>query len=331
MDDPTRSAVERLADAVRADEADEAVVCLEQLREADAETRKRALRRLRELADECPETLAPLPSALTPFLTDEDRSVRLSTAKLFVALARERPAGLRAHVSALADRLADEAEFYYVRARSAEALGYLAAEYPDEVASPEVLADLRLGLRFDEPAVTEKLAKALAGVALGDPGRLRHHVADLAGHLDADPDLVRYHLCTALVAVGCDHPAALADAEGALVARLDDDLPQVRGRAAEALGLLARSGAPAPRPEKRLAEVCGDDHQFAAERARFALDALAGGADPPEGVGDPGAIRAHTDDVVAEITAPDAGECPHCGLALPGDDPPMCPRCGAPR
>jgi len=32
------------------------------------------------------------------------------------------------------------------------------------------------------------------------------------------------------------------------------------------------------------------------------------------------------------MTTPDAdGECPHCGLELPKQGPPMCPRCGAPR
>jgi hypothetical protein len=39
------------------------------------------------------------------------------------------------------------------------------------------------------------------------------------------------------------------------------------------------------------------------------------------------------DEEAAEaMTTLDAdGESPHCGLELPGQGPPMCPRCGAPR
>jgi HEAT repeat protein len=63
-----------------------------------------------------------------------------------------------------------EDEFYYVRARCAEALGYIAVETPEAVTDPDILADLRIGLAFDEPEGKEKLAKALAHVALGGPG-----------------------------------------------------------------------------------------------------------------------------------------------------------------
>ena len=41
--------------------------------------------------------------------------------------------------------------------------------------SPELLADLRIGLSFDEPVMKEMLAEAIEHVALGDPGRLTHH------------------------------------------------------------------------------------------------------------------------------------------------------------
>ncbi|MFC4360507.1 HEAT repeat domain-containing protein [Halobium salinum] len=171
---------------------------------------------------------APSKNSLNPlskFLTDEDRAVRLTTAKLFVTLAKSEPRAVLPAVDALAERLADDEEFYYVRARSAEALGYLAVEAPEAVTSPETLADFRIGLRFDEPEVRAKLAKALAYVALGNPRRLRHQVSSLTEHLDDENELVRYHLCTALVVVGCEYPAKLAEAAEPLQERLADENP----------------------------------------------------------------------------------------------------------
>jgi HEAT repeat protein len=312
------------------------------LAKAPVADRKATTRELREIAEKRPGALAPALPALADLLTDEERAIRLRTAKLFVAVARAEPGAAVATVERLAERLADEEEFYYVRARSAEALGYVALEHPDSVASPETLADLRVGLEFDEPEVKEKLAKALEYVALGDPDRLRHQVERLAEHVDDDGDLVRYHLCTALVAVGCAHPERLAETTEELGARLDDPEPQVRGRAAEALGLVAGSGADVDVPAGTLAALV-DDEPFVAERARFAHDQSSGedsteqsDADPddPSSVpfGTLDGIRESTESAVDELTSPDVeGECPHCGLELPEQGPPMCPRCGAPR
>ncbi len=151
--------------------------------------------------------------SLTAFLSDENRAVRIVTAKLFVTLAREESSVVYPVVDDIADRLADDETFYYVRARCAEALGYVAASYPDEM-SPGILADPRVGLEFDEPEVREKLAKALEHVALGDPGRLSHRVSTLADHLDDDNELVRYHLRTMLVIVACKRPTALDGGRG---------------------------------------------------------------------------------------------------------------------
>jgi hypothetical protein len=114
---------------------------------------------------------------------------------------------------------------------------------------------------------------------------------------------------------------------------LDDPTPQVRGRAAEALGLLARSeSADGSVPETVLRSMLEDDEDsFVADRVRFAL-----GADAPDAerdhVGTTRGVRETTGDAVDAIQSPDAdGDCPHCGLALPENGPPMCPRCGAPR
>jgi HEAT repeat protein len=307
---------------------DEAAACLELLAAAGVDDRKAAVRSLRRAAERDPGTVAPVCRALAPFLADEERSVRLTTAKLFVALAASTPESLLPVVPSLADRLADDDEFYYVRARAAEALGYVARDHPGAVDSPAVVADLRVGLAFDGAEVREKLAKALEGVALGDPGRLRHQVATLADHLDDDPDLVRYHLTTALAAVGTGSPDRLAPAADALARRLDDAVPQVRGRAAEALGLLARADDAAvslPASRLRALRSAADEPAFVVARADFAL-----GAAGDESVGSVAGIRATTDGATDAVAAPAAeAVCRHCGAELPGA-PPICPRCGGP-
>ncbi|SFS89162.1 sister chromatid cohesion protein PDS5 [Halostagnicola kamekurae] len=335
---------------------EDAVAYLERLRTADTvERRKKGVRRVREVARERPSEFAPVLSSLTGFLVDEHRSVRLTTVKLFVVVAEADPQAVASFVPSIADRLADEDEFYYVRARAAEALGYVALEQPEAVASPDVVADLRIGLTFDEPEVREKLAKALEYIALGDQDRLRHHVGDLATHLDDSEELVRYHLCTAIVAVGCAYPDALSEHVDALADRLSDDSPFVRGRAAEALGVLVRSEPDASIPNVSISSVSSvtgeDSEDFLVDRLHFVADVLddddvldtndvtdtddviadrQGGRNRCD-VGTVRSIRAGTADVVTKIESVDDDSCPNCGVSIPGGGPPFCPQCGRPR
>ncbi|WP_424018233.1 HEAT repeat domain-containing protein [Halorientalis pallida] len=333
MDDSAQQpSPDRLASLIETREFDAARTALDRAQTADPETRKGSVRTVREYVEDG-TPVAPLLPPLIGFLDDEQRAVRLTTAKALVTVAASDPESATDAVSVLADRLADDAEFYYVRARCAEALGYVAAARPGEL-TPDILADLRIGLEFDEPEVREKLAKALEHVALGDPGRLSHRVSTLADHLDDEAELVRYHLTTALVVVGTADPTALADARDALIERLDDENTYVRGRALEALGLLTRADDTSL-PDERIADLTKDDASFVADRARFVRAARDGGAGPEDSateIGTRDAIRDATDEIVDDITSPDAeGECPHCGLALPDTGPPMCPQCGAPR
>ncbi|RKD98147.1 HEAT repeat domain-containing protein [Halopiger aswanensis] len=355
MDDSTTvPAADRLTALVEEREHEAARTCLERLADADPEVRKTALRDLRTLVDDQGPTVRPLVPTLQRFLTDDERAIRLTAAKLFVTVAANESDAAVDAVPALGERLADDAEFYYVRARCAEALGYVALDHPDEVASPDILADLRIGLSFDEPDVRPKLAKALACVALGEPTRLDHHVGTLADYLDDEHELVRYHLATVLVVIGCERPSALAEASGELVARVEDETENdyVRGRAAEALGLLARADGVGDESESENEsdvevsvlqaefEMLEDaDTGFLADRARYAARAFAAPDSDPAidtatdtaEIGDIDAIRRTTDEIAATVSSPDADdECPHCGLALPDGAPPMCPRCGAP-
>ncbi|AFK21231.1 hypothetical protein E6P09_17305 (plasmid) [Haloferax mediterranei ATCC 33500] len=328
---------DRLINLVAGEDHEEAVACLDRLNAADADARKRVLRALRGLAEECQSSFDGLAVALATFLNDDDRAVRLTTAKLFVTLAQSEPGVVLPVVESLAARLADNEEFYYVRARSAETLGYVALEHPKEVSEPEILADLRVGLSFDEPEVKEKLAKAIEYVALGNPDRLRHQVTSLAEHLDDESELVRYHICTALVVIGCEHTERLSEAADALGNRLTDESPYVQGRTAEAFAMLARSdvGVDTVPDLDRIDSVDDEMPSFLADRVRFARrvsqDCHHSGA-APEGLGTVESIRSGTADIAGEITAPDGdNECPHCGLDLPDGRPPMCPRCGAPQ
>ncbi|QCC52044.1 HEAT repeat domain-containing protein [Halapricum salinum] len=303
------------------------------LQSQPADDRKAAIRSLQSVAEDRPTFLGPIAPAIAEFLDDEERSVRLGTAKLLVAIAEADSAAVKPVVPPLADRLADDEAFYYVRARAAEALGYVAVEYPDAVTAPEILADLRIGLEFDEPETREKLAKALEHVALGDPSRLRHQVDRLGDHLDDEPELVRYHLTTALVVIGTAHPEALSPAEHPLRERLDDEVSQIRGRAASALGLLAAADGTVEDGSLRekLQSLADAATAFEAERARFALGVLGSESGTARVVPTIDETYDGTADAVADIRAPDDdGQCPHCGLEFPENGPPMCPRCGGP-
>lgn len=330
-DTDTSTPADRLITRFEDGGRDAAAEYVEQVRSGTVDERKALLRSLRDVAEDEGVALGPLLPELASLLDDGERAVRLSAAKLCVAVTERNPAAGVPVVATLSDRLGDADEFYYVRARAAEALGYVAVERPDEVASPAVVAEFRIGLEFDEPAVREKLAKALEHVALGDPSRLRHQVADLATHLDDEAVLVRYHLCTTLAVVGCERPGSLVDVRDPLVARLDDESPYVRGRAAEALGLSATAEASTREPP--FAPADGESDPFVTDRIRFARRCFEEGAREEESdVGTLAGIRATTADAVDAITAPAVdGECPHCGLERREAGPPFCPRCGVPQ
>lgn len=336
MSEPDQSPTpDRLIDLLEEGNNEEFVACLNRLGGADADTRQRAIRAIRSDAEDRSTAIEGSVAPLAAFLTDDDRAVRLTTAKLFVTLAKTDPMAVLPAVEALTDSLADYEEFYYVRARCAEALGYIAVESPEEAIDPETLADLRIGLEFDEPEVKEELAKALVYVALGDPSRLRHHISSLAEHLDTDNELVRYHLCTALAVIGCEHPEKLAEGRDHLRERLADESPYVRGRAAEALGLLERATSDDETiSADDLSEVDEEVEPFAADRMRFARKELVEMSLDETVSADLGTldvIRETTDEIAQEITSPDGdGECLHCGFSLPENGPPICPRCGGP-
>jgi len=164
------------------------------------------------------------------------------------------------------------------------------------------------------------------------PSRLRHQVASLADHLDDDTELVRYHLCPALVVVGCEYPGKVADATDALRGRLTDESPYVRGRAAEALGVVEESDVFEIDPDLDSTDVDEETPAFLSDRLCYLRGQGDGGQSvrTPAGVGTIESVRDGTESVVEEMTSPDGGECPHCGLALAETGPPMCPRCGAP-
>ncbi|WP_310897693.1 HEAT repeat domain-containing protein [Haloarcula terrestris] len=332
MDDRTSATPEtEIASLLEQGRTADALEALEQLSTAASADRQACLRSLKATADDRPTLFEDVLAPLTEFLEDSERPTRLTTAKLFVAVSEGAPGIVVPVIPRLAERLADESEFYYVRARCAEALGYIAVDHPEAVASPEIIADLRVGLEFDEPEVTEKLAKALSHVALGDPDRLRHQVASLADHLRGDNELVRYHLSTAIVVIGCARPERLMDVKETLLDSLDDENRYVRGRAAEALGLLAGADAETSVPVDRL-EALATDEEFVADRVQFALSQCR--SDTPDDSADIAtidAIRTQTSAIAAEIRTPDAdGECPQCGLSVPESGPPFCPSCGTP-
>jgi len=75
------------------------VTWVERLTESDAGMRKATLRTLRQFAERQPAALEPILTTLALFLTDEERSIRLTTAKLFVVVAEAEPDAVESVVS----------------------------------------------------------------------------------------------------------------------------------------------------------------------------------------------------------------------------------------
>lgn len=330
------------AEALEAGDPAKAASALNARRDAAPEERKRALRRLRAVADGNPELLVPLVDGVAAFLTDETRPIRLAAVKLLAAVAAEDPASVLRVCPAVADRLADDEELSFVRARAAETVGAVAVEHPEEAATPAVLADLTIGLAFDEPEVRTELARALERIAVGDPSRLAHRVETVADHLDDDEELVRYHLLTAILAVACARPERVDPVRSLVVDRLDDESPYVRGRAAELLGVLGpnRSDDDDPPALSPSADAEADGYRFEAARTGFTRVRLAGcGVDRnddapessfgPDSLGTVDGVRSTSEAVVEAIRRTDERPCPHCGGDLP-DGAPVCPSCGSP-
>ena len=86
------------------------MACPDRVGAADVETRKRTFRAVWNVTEEPSCSFEELAGPLSTFLTDEDRAVRLTTAKLFVTLAQSEPAAVMPAVDALAERLADDEE-----------------------------------------------------------------------------------------------------------------------------------------------------------------------------------------------------------------------------
>jgi HEAT repeat protein len=288
----------------------------DRLRAADSTVRK-------DCADSLRSTkrvdFAAASPAIEALLAAEDRAVRLTATKAIAESAPARPEAVAALAPSLRERLDDD--FYFVRGRAAEALGYVALADPEAIDTTTVLARLLNALSLDRAETRHHVAGALARIALADPRAVRVLTGDIADHLTDDEELVRYHLTTALVAVAAEYPGHCESVTSDIAERLDDDCPQVRGRAAEALGLVG-----AGEEYAEALEFCSDNDSFVAERVRFAL----GKAGSPDNIGNLEAIAEATTDIVESITAPDGEGCPHCGETLADGPAPFCPACGAP-
>ncbi len=289
----------------------------DRLRAADSETLKACSDRLRSA--EAVDFAAAGP-AIGAVLAAEDRAVRLTAAKALANGAAADPEAVVPLAAPLRERLDDD--FYFVRGRAAEAIGHVALADAEAIETTTVLARLLNALSLDRAETRHHVAGALARIALADPRSVRVLTADLADHLTDDETPVRYHLTTALVAVAAEHPGHCQSVTDAIADRLDDDCSHVRGRAAEALGLIGTGDEYAD-----ALEACSGDDPFVAERVRFALQTP---TDPPDGIGDSGAIADATPDIVEAITSPDGEGCPHCGEPLADRPAPFCPACGAP-
>lgn len=275
----------------------------------DPDDRADFLRAVRTRAEADPTAVADALPGLAALFDDDVDAVRLLTAKTFLAVVEADPESVPTDPL----RAALDDEFYYVRARAAQALGRVARGTGE--ADPTLVARLLNGLSLEREESRERYAGALADVAIGAPDAVRTVSADLADSLDDDGVRVRYHLATALAALAVAHPGRVEAVADRLRERLDDEDPHVAGRAAEALGYAGVACDPSASDED------GDDaaHAFAADRAGFARDADS--ATREELVAE---LRAAHDSVAERVGVPDEPDGP------PGLPPGMGPG-GGPR
>ena len=131
--DPSPS--DRVIELLEENAHGEASTYLEGIPAHSVDDRKTTIQSLQSVAADRPALVGSLCPVLTTFLENEERSVRPSTAKLFVAVGEADAASVEPVVDALADRLADENA--YVQGRAAEALGLLARAATTDPSFPE--------------------------------------------------------------------------------------------------------------------------------------------------------------------------------------------------
>lgn len=283
--------------------------------DAKPEDRKHCARVLR---DESDTGVGAVP-VIDTLLSDPERSVRLTAVKAVVDIASESPGAVKPLAEKLDDLLYDE--FYFVRGRSAEAVGYIVHEYPDAEGIPSTVGiTLFDALSLDESEVRRKVAKAISMVACSRPEDVLPNAKEVFDHADDDDAVVRYHLLTTLVALALRSPSEMEPHASDVEPFLEDENPYVRGRAVEFLGLVdpdVLGDLESREYEHRTDEA----EEFESLRVEWAFD-------------DDGnlveSLHAETDEKVrgVEREASDATLCPNCGEPVP--DTPTCPRCGAP-
>ncbi|WP_223302144.1 hypothetical protein [Haladaptatus sp. R4] len=96
--------VEEVSELLDARAYDDVTACLKRFETAPADDRRGLSQELQRVGEETPDALAPVVPALVRFLTDAERSVRLTTAKTFVAVAKHESDAVALVVPALAER-----------------------------------------------------------------------------------------------------------------------------------------------------------------------------------------------------------------------------------
>jgi HEAT repeat protein len=257
---------------------------------SDPDARADRLRAVRDRAEAAPASVADALAGLAALFDDEADAVRLLTAKTFLAVSEADPESVP--TDPLREALDDE--FYYVRARAAQALGRVARATGE--ADPALVARLLNGLTLEREESRERYAGALADVSLGAPDALRTVSADLADSLGDEGVRVRYHLATALAALAIAHPGRTEAVADRLRERVDDEDPYVAGRAAEALGY---AGVDCD-PSAWRGDAADGAGAFAADRAAFAR-----APDPATRERLVAELRADHDSVAERVGVPD--------------------------
>jgi hypothetical protein len=263
-------ALEVLAELAAHDAADVAplvAVISPYLSTTDAVTRRTAARCVSELAAHDPADVVDSVPALAAILEEGGAGRQYATFAL-CRVADDHPDAVKPVVSALRDRIVDEAASDTERLSATAALGYVTGEYPD--AALPVVDDLATLLDVEHPRLRNNAIGLLGDVATLHQDAVVPYADELARFVDADDAFTRVNTTGALSRLAETHPDAIAPFTEPFVDRLDDENELVRENACWALGYLRAATA-----HEALEAVAVDDGEEAVRvRARWALDRL---------------------------------------------------------
>ena len=238
----------------------------------DPEVREYAASTLATEAAERPGDVRSAVSALIDRLEDE-AAIRSHATAALAAVARSHPSAIQDGVPALTDRLAGSAT---VRADAVEALNAVAVD--DPLAITESVEPLTAYVTDDDTAVCQRATAALAAVARESPEIVAPVITAVAAATDHEQTAVRASTVETLESIVEAHPEVLSGEEAVTARLLDrlEDEPDIRADAMAAIRASAIENPDDPALEiDPIAGRLGDEQDGVRIDASATLEALA--------------------------------------------------------